>query len=100
AATVIDPRDASAPAGRSGLLPYLARLVLAPSLEVYAEDPVEGAPVDRAAIAARLVHRGERVADEAGLVVLPSQSWMDLEATVSLGDDRLALRARLANALD
>lgn len=100
AATVMDPRDTTAAPGERDLLPYLARLVVAPSLEVYAEDPIDEVPIERAALAGRLVYRGERVADQAGLIVLPSQAWLDVEATVSLADERLALRARLANVLD
>jgi iron complex outermembrane receptor protein len=100
AVTVLDPRDATAPDGERDLLPYLARLVVAPSIELYDDDPLALDLVERAAIAARLVYRGERVADGAGLIVLPSQAWLDLEATVSLAEDRIALRARLANVLD
>lgn len=100
AVTVIDPRETSAPEERSDLLPYLARLVVAPGIEIYADEPLDTELVDRVALASRLVFRGERVADSAGLIVLPSQAWLDVEATVSLAEDRLALRARLANVLD
>lgn len=99
ALTLLDPRDTD-PGVASDLLPYVARLVLAPGLELYAEDPIEGAPIDRAGVAARLVARGERVADPAGLIVLPAQTWLDLEATLALADDRITVRTRLANVLD
>lgn len=98
ALTLLDPRDTDSEL-TSDLLPYVARLVIAPGLEIYADDPITGAPIDRASLAARLVARGERVADPAGLIVLPAQTWLDVEATVALADDRIAIRTRLANVL-
>ena len=73
----------------------------APGVEVYADEPFAAAPVvERLSLAARLVARGERVGDAAGLVVLPAQTWLDLDGLVSLSDDRIAIRARVANLLD
>lgn len=100
AVSVLDPRDADAPAGRSDLLPYLARLVVAPGLALYAEDPFDPEFFERIALESRLVFRGERVADPAGLIILGSQAWLDIEATLTFVDDRLAVRARVANVLD
>ncbi len=100
AVSVLDPRDVTAPDGRSDLLPYLARLVVAPGLEVYADEPFDPALLERLSLEGRLVFRGERVADPAGLVILGSQAWLEVEATVAFVDDRLALRARVANVLD
>lgn len=99
ALTLLDPRNTDSDV-ESDLLPYVARLVAAPSLEVYAKRPFAQAPIERMSLAARLVARGERVADPAGLIVLPSQTWLDLDGLVSLADDRIAIRGRVANLLD
>ncbi len=99
ALTLLDPRDTD-PDVTSDLLPYVARLVAAPSLELYAVEPFPAAPIERLSLAARLVARGERVADPAGLIVLPAQTSLDLDGLVSLSDDRVAIRARVANLLD
>jgi vitamin B12 transporter len=100
ALTLLDPRDTDSGV-TSDLLPYVARLVAAPGIEVYADEPFASAPVvERLSLATRLVARGERVGDAAGLVVLPAQTWLDLDGLVSLSDDRIAIRARVANLLD
>lgn len=97
--TALDPRDTS-PHRQvvNDLVPFQSRLVVAPSLEVYAEPARLG--VDRASLGARLHHRSSRVADAAGLVVLPEQATVDLELAILAFGRRVSVRAAIANVLD
>ena len=100
AISVLNPRDASTPAAAA----ISCRTWRASSSRrprgVAADEPFNPALLERLSLEGRLVFRGERVADPAGLVILGSQTWLEIEATVAFVDDRLALRARLANVLD
>ncbi|WP_438015576.1 TonB-dependent receptor [Sorangium sp. So ce315] len=95
--TALDPRDASPDRGLvSDLLPFQARLTAAPSLEAYAEPAWLGG--GRASLGARLLYRSSRVADRAGLVVLPEQAALDVELAVLALDGRLSARLAVENA--
>jgi outer membrane cobalamin receptor len=63
ALTALDPRDLDAEDTLRDLLPHQARLVVAPALTLYADDPIDAWPVDRASLASRLLFRSERVAN-------------------------------------
>ena len=100
AATVMDPRDTTS--GRmpaNDLLPFRSRLVISPALECRTTR-WRSAGIARASALARWTWQSSRYADEAGLVVIPSQGSLDLESEVRLLSERLAIRARLANLLD
>ncbi|WP_437687159.1 TonB-dependent receptor [Sorangium sp. So ce176] len=95
--TALDPRDASPDRGIvSDLLPFQSRLVAAPSLEVYAEPAWLGG--GRASLGARLLYRSSRVADSAGLLVLPEQAAVDVDLAVLALDGRLSARLAVENA--
>jgi iron complex outermembrane receptor protein len=99
AATLLDPRDTTE--GRTtvnDVLPYRSRSVLVPRLR-YA-SPALGWVLSRAGAEARYVYQSSRVADRAGLAVIPEQGMLDLEAQAQLFGGTLRLRARVANALD
>src|SRR6185437_16172584 len=108
ATTVLDPRDVSP--GRTtvnDLLPYQARLVIVPRVEArlpvdaIQKAPTTGARVVRSVkVAASYFYEAARYADPAGLVVIPAQGSLDLEAEVAMLDDHLSLRGRLSNLLD
>src|SRR6185437_12782970 len=108
AATVIDPRDVSP--GRTtvnDILPYKARLVIVPRVEgnvplaALHPAPSEGTRVVRAIkVAASYFYESSRYADPAGLVVVPAQGSLDLEAEVAMLEGHLSLRGRLSNLLD
>ncbi|XXY15365.1 TonB-dependent receptor [Sorangium sp. So ce216] len=95
--TALDPRDTSPERGIvSDLLPFQSRLVAAPSLEAYAEPGwLRGG---RASLGARLLYRSSRVADRAGLIVLPEQAALDVELAVLALDGRLSGRLAVENA--
>ncbi|WP_437731909.1 TonB-dependent receptor [Sorangium sp. So ce1335] len=95
--TALDPRDASPDRGIvSDLLPFQSRLAAAPSLEAYAEPAwLRGG---RASLGARLLYRSSRVADRAGLLVLPEQAAVDVEAAVLALDGRVSARLAVENA--
>lgn len=100
AATLIDPRDTTASrTATNDLLPLRSRLVLSPLVQLHTHA-FRRMGIDRASIGARYVYQSSRYADEAGLVVIPAQGLLDLEAEVRTLQDRLAIRARVANALD
>lgn len=101
AVTALDPRDVSDDRQvQSDLLPYRARLVVAPELEVAAPDGWRALALDRIALIARYLYRSSRVADPAGLVLLAEQSQLDLEMVARLHRESLRLRARVQNLLD
>jgi vitamin B12 transporter len=97
-ATVLDPRNTSAVRPANDVLPYQPRLALVPRVELRAR--VHAGPVDSAKLVASYFYESSRYADPAGLVVIPEQGSLDLEAEVGALEDRLALRARLVNLLD
>ncbi len=97
--TLEDPRDVSPDRTLANdLLPLHSRLVLAQRLEGSLVPRRAG--LERVTAAAQLRHRSSRYQDPAGLVVIPRQTTVDLEAALTLVDGRLALRAALENALD
>ncbi|HEY4119755.1 MAG TPA: TonB-dependent receptor [Byssovorax sp.] len=99
ALTFVDPRDTTD--GRTianDVLPFQARLVAAPALELYRDKLASF--LDRASIAARYVYRASRVADPAGLIVLPAESQLDLEVTLFELGRRISERLALTDVLD
>ena len=98
--TLLDPRDTSD--GRStttDYLPFRSRLVVVPRVEAHT-GPLRAVAIDDAVLAASLLHQSSRYADAAGLVVIPAQTTVDLEASVSFASKRFALHGRVANVLD
>jgi iron complex outermembrane receptor protein len=99
AVTLLDPREVSDDrAVVSDLLPYEARLVVAPEVEL-ASPAWPLVMLDTASVAARFRYRSERVADPAGLVVLEAERQLDVDASL-LFFGHLGLRGRVANVLD
>lgn len=98
ALTLLDPRNTTP--GRNltnDLIPYQSRL----TGSWYAEGFVEPRSrlVKRAGLDARLSHRGSRLADPAGLIVLPASTELDLGATLVLAPD-LSLRCAIDDVFD
>jgi iron complex outermembrane receptor protein len=96
-ATVLDPRDTTSRV-RNDILPFRSRLVLADTLRFRYEAPA--GPFDRASLGFGVFHRSSQFADQGGLVVIAAQTTFDVEAQTHWLDERLALRARLANVFD
>lgn len=101
ALTLLDPRDTSGePGSKNPLLPYQARLVAAPYLEVY-QGRIEAIDLDRAALGLRLNYRSKRLVDpQEQLPAVIPQTLLDLELTLLFARRRAALQLRLANLLD
>jgi vitamin B12 transporter len=100
ALTALDPRDVSVvDRPPSSLLPFQARLVAAPSIELFQEGPFGGV-VDRVALGGRYVYRASRTADPAGLVVLPAENTVDVQLTVLLAKRSVTARLKVQNVLD
>lgn len=100
ALSTLDPRNTTEGRGPGNdILPFQSRLVVAPLLEFYREG-LRRFAIDRLSLGARFLYRSSRVADPAGLVVLPEQRSLDLELSVLLWQKRIAGRFRVANALD
>jgi iron complex outermembrane receptor protein len=100
ALTVLDPRDTTAGRNLSNdLIPYQSRIVSS----LYAEGFIDPGrrTLRRAGLDARLSHRGSRLADPAGLLVLPASTTLDLGATLRFGrEPDLSLRAALDDVFD
>lgn len=97
--TALDPRDTSA--GRTtinDLIPLLSRLTVGGEIEVFTEN--RPGLWSRAGLTWLLRYRGGRVADPAGLIVVPGQLVSDLTCAFQFWENRLALRARLENLFD
>jgi len=97
-ATLLDARNTSAQRLANDVLPYQPAATVVPRLELRA--PLHVAPLDSGKVSASYFYESSRYADPAGLVVIPSQGSLDVEAEVAALHGRLALRARVANALD
>lgn len=101
ALTLTDPRRTTDGAPQNAdLLPYQARLLAVPSLELYAKPALPAIELDRASLRAVLYHRASRVADAAGLILLPARTTLDLELALELFARRLNVHGRLANITD
>lgn len=98
--TALDPRNTTE--GRSltnDLIPHQSRLVGSLFVEGFAEP--RSRVLRRAGVDARLSHRSSRLADPAGLLVLPASTTLDLGATVRLWrEPELSLRAALDDVFD
>jgi iron complex outermembrane receptor protein len=100
ALTVLDPRDTTANRNLTNdLIPSQSRVVGSLFVEGFF-DPGSGA-LRRAGLDARLSHRGSRLADRAGLLVLPASTTLDLGATLRFGrEHELSVRAALDDVFD
>jgi len=74
----------------------MSRLVASEELELY-EEPAR--VIERASVLARLSHRSSRATDPAGLIVIAEEHVLDIEAAVSLFDERLAVHFGVENVL-
>lgn len=98
--TVLDPRDTtSSRAVTNDLVPHESRLVGSLYAEAFVDPDVGG--LRRAGLDARLNHRASRLADPAGLIVLPASTTLDLGATLNFGRDHdFSLRAAVDDVFD
>lgn len=102
AMTFLDPRETTddpvADPTQNDVLPLTSRFVASSYLEGYLK-PEHGA-LSRAALGVRHSHRASRYQDPAGLSVLPTQDFFDLEASSQWFGGTLAGRAALRNVFD
>lgn len=93
--TLLDPRDTSDDRGLGNdLIPYQSRLQSSLFVEGFVEPGQRS--LRRAGLDARLSHRGSRLADPAGLLVLPASTTLDLGASLSMTEPaEVSLRAAL-----
>jgi iron complex outermembrane receptor protein len=99
AVTLLDPRDISANRTTvNDLLPYQARLIVTPRAEL--RVPFASRTVSAAKLAVSYLYEAARYADPAGLVVIPAQGSLDVDAELVLLGEHLFLRGRLSNLLD
>jgi vitamin B12 transporter len=100
ALTLLDPRDTT-PGNTlaNDLIPHQSRIVSS----LYAEGFIapKTSPLRRAGLDARLSHRASRLADPAGLIVLPASTTIDLGATLRFGRQHdLSVRAAVDDVFD
>lgn len=97
--TLLDPRDTSEGLRvNNDLIPLVSRLVSVNELEVFDEPDI--GIVERWSLTSIVSYRGGRVADPAGLIVIPEQFLVDVSAAVLFFERRVALRARIENLFD
>ena len=98
--SVLDPRDTTPSRNLSNdLIPYQSRLLGSWFVEGFVDPGVR--PLRRAGVDARHSYRGSRLADPAGLLVLPSSSELDLGATLLFGQGgEVSLRAAIDDVFD
>ncbi|WP_437616715.1 TonB-dependent receptor [Sorangium sp. So ce834] len=100
AATLLDPRDTTPERMTTNdVLPFRARLVVAPRLRAAWKPPDRGV-LSGASGELRAVYQSSRYADPAGLGVIAEQATVDLEAEATWFGGHLATRARVADLLD
>jgi iron complex outermembrane receptor protein len=97
-ATLLDPRNTSPGGLANDLLPYRSRLTLVPRIEL--RSKLFADPVDAGRLSVSYFYESSRYADQAGLVTIPEQGWMDVEAEVGAFGEHVLLRGRLANVLN
>ena len=98
ALTLLEPRDTSE--GRTttnDLLPFRSRLIVAPRITGHLGKRRE-LGLDDATLGVAWIHQSSRVADPAGLVTIPAQDTVDVDAALAFHTS--ALRLRVANVLD
>jgi vitamin B12 transporter len=99
--TATDPRDISE--GRrieADLLPYQSRLVVTSGASLEIRPDTGPLRLDRLGLGASVLHRASRVADPAGLVVLPEQTLLEADLVFGFADAGLTVRGRASNLLD
>ncbi|HEX2670769.1 MAG TPA: TonB-dependent receptor [Polyangiaceae bacterium] len=100
AMTLLDPRDTTP--GRTlanDLIPHQSRFVSSLYIEGFVTP--QSSPLSRAGLDGRLSHRASRLADPAGLIVLPASTTLDLGATLRFGREKeLSLRAAVDDVFD
>ena len=98
ALTLLDPRNTTPSRTLSNdLVPYQSRLAGSCFAEGFFEP--RSRVVKRVGVDARVNYRGSRLADPAGLVVLPASTELDLGATLLLAPE-LSLRAAVDDVFD
>jgi len=100
ALTLLEPRVTTSERGLANdLIPYQSRIVSSAYLEGFVAP--KSRVLRRAGVDARLNYRGSRVADPAGLLVLPASTTLDLGATLRFGrEHELSVRAALDDVFD
>ena len=96
-ATILDARDTSTePAAQ---LPFRSRLIVAPRIELRS-GRVQSLRLERARLEVRYVYQSNRTADPAGLIRIPEQGSLDVEAELTHFGGAWAVRAFAQNILD
>jgi iron complex outermembrane receptor protein len=98
ALSLLDPRDTGPERTTTNdLLPFRSRLVFAPRVTVHS-GRLARVGVDDASFGVGFLWQSGRVADPAGLVAIPAQGALDLEAGIAFRATQL--RLRVANVTD
>jgi len=95
--TLLDPRDTTPGRLRQNdVLPLQSRLVFVPTIGMKTPEIAPGV-LDHARLDGEWLHRSNRYADAAGLVVLPGDDTVNLSSSLAWFSERLVTRARLEN---
>jgi iron complex outermembrane receptor protein len=99
--TLLDARDTTE--GRTtanDILPFRPRLYLSELTELVTEKGLPALSMNRATAGVRVTHRSSRYADAAGLIVIPDETLVDVEASASFVHRALTARLSLRNVFD
>jgi vitamin B12 transporter len=100
-ATLLDARDTSPERTLANdILPFRPRLFLSELTELSTERGLPALGVGRATAGVRLTHRSSRYADAAGLIVIPDETLVDVEASASFLRQTLMARLSFRNVFD
>ncbi len=95
--TLLDPRDTTPDRStENDLLVFRSQITASEELELYHHS--RGSTVSHAGVSTYLTYRSGRVADPAGLIVIPQQAIIDLGARLQFVE-QVDVRARLENLL-
>lgn len=93
---LLDPRDTSAERRiQNSLIPYLSRWTVNSEWELY--HVFQEGVLNRLGLTTHLSYRGARVADPAGLLIIPEQWLVDVLVSVLFLDRSWSLQARVEN---
>ncbi|HEX4340513.1 MAG TPA: TonB-dependent receptor [Polyangiaceae bacterium] len=100
-ATFLDARDTSPDRTLANdVLPFRPRLFLSELTELVSEHGLHALAVDRATAGVRVTHRASRYSDAAGLIVIPDETLVDVEASASFLRKSLTFRLSLRDVFD
>lgn len=100
-ATLLDARDTTPDrALANDVLPFRPRLYLTELTELVTERALAPVGINQGTLGVRVTHRSSRYADPAGLIVIPDETLVDLEASASFLHRAMTARFSFRNVFN